>query len=429
MKERILGIFKQITRIPHCSGETEALREYLCNFIRKCDYEVKVDEAGNVAAYGNGSKVTLQSHYDMVCIGGAPQIETVIEDGWMRAAGSSLGADNGVGVAMTLALMERGAPIDALFTNDEEIGLIGASNLALAIRTPYLLNLDYEEAGEICIGCAGGEDIFALRRVQILSKKPEYLYRVQSTAPGGHSGVNIAEDIPNAITRVCGYLRRHRGWQIVRLEGGERINAIPRRAEALVGSDVPIEWGEADGIRVEKCDEAVDRVIVEGEKVVASLYGFAHGVRGWNRPLDVPQRSVNLAQVKLDETGCEIALSARAMSDEDLQKIVSQTIAGWEACGFSCRQEGKYPAWKPQITPFAKKVRAIYQEVMDKADFKAIHAGLECAIFAERYPNLAIASIGPTIRDPHSDRERLDLASLDVVAQVVERIVEDLSDL
>ena len=429
MRERILEIFLELTRIPHCSGKTERMRRYLVDFTQKCGYEVKTDDAGNVAAYGPKSKVTLQSHYDMVCIGSAPKIETVIEEGWFRAVNSSLGADNGVGIAITLALMERRTPIDALFTNDEEIGLIGASNLALAIRTPYLLNLDYEEAGEICIGCAGGEDIFARRDVQTLLKEPKYLYRVQSTAPGGHSGVNIAEDIPNAITRVCGYLHRHRGWEIVRLAGGERINAIPRHAEALVCSEVPIEWGEADGITVEECDETVDRVIAKGEKIVASLYGFGHGVRGWNRRLNVPQRSVNLAQVKLDETECEIALSARAMSDEDLQEIVSQTVAGWEACGFSCRKEGKYPAWKPQITPFAEKVRAIYQEVMPNADFKAIHAGLECAIFAERYPDLAIASIGPTIRDPHSDRERLDLASLDVVAQVVERIVEDLSDL
>lgn len=426
MRTRIIEIFHEITKIPHCSGETEVLREYLVNFARKCGYEVKTDNGGNVAAYAQKSNVTLQSHYDMVCIGSAPKIETVIEEGWLRAVDSSLGADNGVGIAMTLALMERNAPIDALFTNDEEIGLIGASNLALPIRTPYLLNLDYEEAGEICIGCTGGEDIFARRDVQTLLKKPEYLYRVQATAPGGHSGVNIAEDIPNAMTRMCGYLHRHCGWEIVRLAGGERINAIPRHAEALVCSEVPIEWNKANGITVDECDEAVDLVIAEGEKIVASLYGFAHGVRGWNRRLDVPQRSVNLAQVKLDETACDIALSARAMSDEDLREIVSQTIAGWEACGFSCRQEGKYPAWKPQITPFAEKVRAIYQEVMPNADFKAIHAGLECAIFAERYPDLAIASIGPTIRDPHSDRERLDLASLDIVAQVVERIVENL---
>ena len=425
---RTMEIFREICRYPHCSGETEALRDYLIGFAERVGYTVKVDAAGNMVAYTpRNAKMTLQSHYDMVCIGTAPHIETYQEDGWLRAKESSLGADNGIGVAMTLALMEADAAVDALFTNDEEIGLVGASRLALPIRTSTLLNLDYEEAEEICIGCAGGEDIYAEREMESLACQGGYAYRIRAEAPGGHSGVNIADGIPNAITRLCGHLCRHDGWEIATLRGGERINAIPRRAEAVVRSDGPMTWRNTDGVTVEPLSEPVGEVVADGVRVVRALYGFAHGVRAWNRDLDVPQSSINLAQVTLDTRRCDIALSARAMSDDDLADLVDRTAAGWEACGFTCRTEGKYPAWKPAVTPFAEKVRDIYRHRLPDADFTAIHAGLECAVFTKQYPDLAICSIGPTIHDPHSDRERLQIASLDGVVETVRRLVEEMS--
>lgn len=201
---KIEEIFEKITNLPHCSGDTSKLREYIKGVANECGYSVHVDRAGNVAAYGSNSDITLQSHYDMVCIGRAPEIEIVVEEGWMRAEESSLGADNGMGVAIMLWLMQQNAPADFLFTNDEEIGLVGAANLELKIRTPYLLNLDSEEVGKVYIGCAGGEDIY-------LKKGTEYFvpetagerYMIHANAPGGHSGVNIAENIPNAITEIC----------------------------------------------------------------------------------------------------------------------------------------------------------------------------------------------------------------------------------
>ncbi|WP_353662183.1 M28 family peptidase [Hydrogenimonas sp. SS33] len=429
MQRRVLEIFTEITRISRCSGETSEMQAYLLRFAEKCGYRAESDEAGNVMAYGKRAGVTLQSHYDMVCIGKAPEIETVVEDGWMRAEESSLGADNGMGVAMMLALMERNAAADFLFTNDEEIGLIGASKLALKIRTPYLLNLDSEELGKIYIGCAGGEDIYAgmpLERVPVSGGR---WWRLRASAPGGHSGVNIADGIPNAITELCAAIAAEPTVKIASIEGGERINAIPRHAEALVSlpeSATPLS-GNSRVVFQEAEPPEGGRVCKGGRRIVEGLFGFAHGVRAWNRELGLPESSINLAQVKMEEGRLTVACSGRAMSNEELARLSDQTVAGWEALGYRCEREGKYPAWKPQKGPFAKKVLILYRRYLPEASYAAIHAGLECAIFAEKFPRLQIASIGPTILDPHSDRERVDLASVETVMRVVEDLIADLS--
>ncbi|WP_456383304.1 M20/M25/M40 family metallo-hydrolase [Hydrogenimonas sp.] len=431
MEKGWMEIFLELTKIPHCSGETEALRNYLADFTRKHGYRVEIDGAGNVMAYGKKSALTLQSHYDMVCIGRAPRIETVIEKGWMRAVESSLGADNGMGVAMMLHLVRKGVNADFLFTNDEEIGLIGAGALELEIRTPCLLNLDSEELGKVYIGCAGGEDIHCraeIRRVETPEKGG--WYTLTAEAPGGHSGVNIAEAIPNAITELASVMVANSRMKIGTIEGGERINAIPRHAKASVWMPEGKEpLSRNPRVRIERCENPELPTVVEGRDVARALFGFAHGVRAWNRELDLPQSSVNLAEVSLKEKEVRIALSARSMANEDLERLVAQNVAGWEALGFECRTEGKYPAWEPEINAFGERVLEHYRKVDPEASYAAIHAGLECALFADRFPHLQIVSIGPTILDPHSDRERVDLESVEKVMNVVEAVIADLSSI
>ncbi|WP_300368224.1 M20/M25/M40 family metallo-hydrolase [Hydrogenimonas sp.] len=429
-KKGVIEIFETLIHIPHCSSKTSQMRRYLAEFAQSCGYRVEIDAVGNVMAYGEGSRVTLQSHYDMVCIGKAPDIEPVAEGGWMYARESSLGADNGMGMAMMLQMMQRGAPIDALFTNDEEIGLIGAGALELPIRTPNLLNLDSEELGKVYIGCAGGEDIHAKRAVK--SKKIEengVWYRLHATAPGGHSGVNIADGIPNAISELCRYIYDHAGMEVAWMEGGERINAIPRSAKALVWVPAGMSPMGRNGIAVESASGNGEMLVAEGRELVKALFGFAHGVREWNRDLNLPQDSINLAIVKMDGNECNISLSARSMDNDDLARLVKQSVAGWEAYGFVCRTEGKYPAWKPEVNPFSETVLKEYRNVVPEVSYAAIHAGLECALFADRFPDLHIASIGPTILDPHSDRERVDLDSVEKIMKVVDAVIADLSSI
>ncbi len=430
MEKPWMEIFLELTKIPHCSGETGALRRYLIDFAKRCGYRVESDEAGNVMAYGKNSRVTLQSHYDMVCIGRAPQIEVVTESGWMRAVESSLGADNGMGVAMMLHLMQKGANADFLFTNDEEIGLIGAGALELKIRTPFLLNLDSEELGKVYIGCAGGEDVHCKKRIGFRPVSGGAWYTLTAEAPGGHSGVNIADPIPNAITELASVVTKNPAMKIATIKGGERINAIPRHAEALVWMPDGVEpLGTNPSVTIQKSAAPRETEVLDEERLAEALFGFAHGVRAWNRELDLPQSSINLAEVSLKEKEVRISLSARSMANEDLGRLVDQTVAGWEALGFECEREGKYPAWKPEINSFSEMVLKHYKEVCPGASYAAIHAGLECALFADRFRDLKIASIGPTILDPHSDRERVDLESVEKVMNVVEAVIADLSSI
>jgi len=200
----VIEIFKEICKIPHCSGNTEELKDFIVSFSKNFDYSVETDDAGNIMVRSKKSKITLQAHYDMVCIGQAPKIEPIEKDGWMSAKKSSLGADNGMGVAIMLYLIQAKKEADFLFTNDEEIGLIGAAALNLDINTSYLLNLDSEELGKVYIGCAGGEDIFVKKSVEWESSpKSGNWFLFEYSGLGGHSGVNIADNIPNAITELC----------------------------------------------------------------------------------------------------------------------------------------------------------------------------------------------------------------------------------
>ena len=429
MIEKIEKIFIEITKIPHCSEKTSQLKEYIKKFAKKYGYLVREDSIGNVISYGSNSKITLQSHYDMVCIGRAPKIETMVKNGWMYAKESSLGADNGMGVAMMLYLIQNRIPADFLFTNDEEIGLVGAKNLQLEIKTPYLLNLDSEEAGKVYIGCAGGEDIHLQKRADSFYPVAEgTYYKVFADTPGGHSGVNIADNIPNAITELCSLIVKNRTMEVARIEGGERINAIPSHAEATVWmpkGEEPIGMGEY--LHIKRVDRVQGPLFKEGREFAKAVFGFAHGVRAWNTKLGLPQSSINLAKFSLSDNVARLDLSARAMSDKDLCRLVEQSIAGWEALGFSGETEGKYPAWKPETTFFSEKIIELYKKRYPDASYSAIHAGLECALFAKRFPSLQIVSIGPTILDPHSTRERVDLHSVEDVMFVVKRIVSDLS--
>lgn len=431
----VLDFFREIAAIPHCSHAADGLRDWLIATSEALGYEAKTDAAGNVMAYSRQSespKITLQSHYDMVCIGAAPDLQLEEKDGWLSARNSSLGADNGMGIAISLYLMQQGANIDALFTANEEVGLLGANDLQLPIRTPYMLNLDSEDEGEICIGCAGGVDIFARRQYPREALPADWsLYKLVADCPGGHSGVNIDDGIPSAIVEMAKVLAANPAARLVSLKGGERINAIPRHVEAVIAMptgrqlQVDSEW-----VAVQPVSDEGNRIqaIADDRRLIDLIHGFAHGVRGWNKTLNLPQDSINLADVDTaaGENGDEvhISLSARSMSNRGLHDLKEQTLSYFRAHGFELHTDGKYPAWKPDINEFSHIVRDVYRQHVPEADFAGIHAGLECAVFADKFPQLKITSIGPTIVEPHSDRERVDLASVEKISQVVVGIVE-----
>jgi len=423
----VIEIFKEICKIPHCSGKTEELKDFILSFSKNFGYSVEVDGSGNIMVKSKKSKITLQAHYDMVCIGKAPKIEPIEKDGWMFAKNSSLGADNGIGVAIMLFLIQEKVDANFLFTNDEEIGLIGAKALSLEIKTPYLLNLDSEELGKVYIGCAGGEDIFVKKDVKYKNApKSGNWFLLKYNGRGGHSGVNIADNIPNAITELCRVIHKNLKMEIANIKGGERINSIPKYAESIVWlpNETTIEH-KNNHLFVAPISNPPAKILEDGRKLVAQILSFAHGLREWNSSFNLPHTSINLAKVSI-ENEIFISLSGRSMSNEALASLIEQTIAMWELFGYSCNCDGKYPAWKPTINEFSKRVLKIYKKRVLNASYAAIHAGLETAIFVQKYPFLEIASIGPTILEPHSVNERVDIDSIFTVLDIVKELIISL---
>ncbi len=419
----IIDHFITITQIPHCSQEASRLRDYLKTFAEGYGYDVAVDAADNILVSRGKPRICLQAHYDMVCMGSAPDIRTYEEDGRLRASDSSLGADNGIAIAMMMELMTRGTDdIEFLLTSDEEIGLIGAGALSFDIRSPRMLNIDSEDEAEVYIGCAGGVDAVALKRYPLFSS-PGQSYRLTvSGLPGGHSGVDIDKGIPNAIKVLASHLAG-KNVDIVSLRGGERRNSIPAAVEAVVKSEEPLA---SNGMmQVEAIED--DRMAIYGsDEIISVLHGFVHGVHEMDHEFRIPGRSANLAIVTIENGGCRIETSLRAMDPQGLERISRDTAEHFSSYGFDVMLQDKYPSWKPQVNSFTGLVSEAVSEVFGTSKLVAIHAGLECGVIYEKYPHLQIASIGPTIRFPHSIREEVELESVERTFKVVEDILERL---
>jgi len=200
---QIIEHFKTLTQIPHCSKEADKLLDFLVSFAKERNYSVEVDDIKNIFISKGSSRLCLQAHYDMVCMGKAPQIETYEEDGWMKAKDSSLGADNGMAIAMMMQLMDEGKELEFLLTSDEEIGLIGANEVAFDLKSKYMLNLDSEDEAEVYIGCAGGADITASKQDVYSEGKGDCYEVAVKGLDGGHSVVDIDKGIPSAIKVLC----------------------------------------------------------------------------------------------------------------------------------------------------------------------------------------------------------------------------------
>lgn len=422
---KIIEYFKTIAAIPHCSGEAKALLDFLIDFAKERGYSVEVDETENILISKGIPTLCLQAHYDMVCMGKAPEIETYIEEGCMRAKESSLGADNGIAIAMMMQLMDSGVALEFLLTSDEEIGLIGANRVSFDLQSQFMLNLDSEDEAEVYIGCAGGADIIAVKQDSYVEGHGECYEVAVKGLVGGHSGVDIDKDIPSAIKVLAGYLDREKVTQLASIYAGERRNSIPANAVAIVRSQKVLQ-GNAE-VTVRSLYEKPE-VLKEGDKMIALMHHFKHGVDVMNERLAIPHTSINLALVTADEKGgVKIETSARGMDAQSLEKVTQETIEIFERYGCSVEVEDKYPAWKPDISEFTHLVNDAMHSVFGKSKFMAIHAGLECGVIAQKYPTMKFASIGPTIRYPHSTREEVDIVSVEKTYEVLRRIVHQYS--
>jgi len=399
----IINYFKQITEIPRCSGNTDKMRDFLISFCKEKGYKVKTDKYGNILATSNNPKICFQSHYDMVCIGNYKNIKIVENKEFLSAENSTLGADNGIGIAIMMDLIDKHKDLEFLFTNDEEIGLIGASNLEINPKAKKLINLDSEDEN-IYIGCAGGFDI----EIEIPTKKKPYFGEVFSikidTNAGGHSGVDIDKNHPNAIKEVIKKIKEN--YTLLSIKGGERRNSIPRECEALVISESKLKYPKL----ITK-----GKMIINSKKLIKLLKALPHGILGYDKEFQVVNKSVNLAMV----TNEKIILSARANSNQLLKELKDELKNFLELVEVKYKIEDEYPAWKPVKSELASS----FQQLSNKK-LKVIHAGLEPAILGDKFEEMI--SIGPNIYEPHSLRERVEIASIHKIYQEIEKFLKTL---
>ena len=422
--QQVLENFKKICKIDHCSANADGLLEYIVEVANKSGFNAEVDEAKNIVCYKDRRELALQCHYDMVCIGEAPNLTLVQDGNILSAKNSSLGADNGIGVSMMLALMQNGRELEYVFSADEEIGLIGAKALEIEIHAQKMINIDSETEGDVYIGCAGGVDILSSIDLELIDLKPKEMNFFELEVkglPGGHSGIDIDKDTPNSIKLLAKWLYLNRA-KIVSIEGGERRNSIPRAAKATVALEKDYEIQDVEGVNYFKTD-SYDRYIKQSLEIINMLHNFDHGAREFDEKMGVVKTSINLAQIFTNKKSVDVTFTARSMDNKDLHSLAKQTTSFLAENSFSSKEEGFYSAWKPEISEFTEDILKIMKQRFKSAELKALHAGLEPAVFKEKYPKMQVASIGPNIFYPHSDREYVELDSVERVYGALKDIV------
>ena len=470
--ESVLSFFKEITRIPRESGHEEHIIAYLQKFAAERNLECRTDKAGNVlivkeAAPGheNVPAIVLQSHSDMVCEKNEgvehdfakDPIRYVIEDGWMIAPDTTLGADCGIGIAAQLALLDSDLPcgkLECLFTVAEETGLDGAMALEPGFFTGnVLLNLDSEDEGEIFVGCAGGIDTTAEFHytTEPLQEDFELQEVYVKDAMGGHSGDDINKGRANAVQLLVRFLYGilDLDWQLISINGGNKRNAIAREAKAVIAAepdtldiinerleayeaDIKEEYGaiekdlkagyaEYAGPEAEAIDE------MTAWNLVAALCASPHGVLAMSQEIEnFVETSTNLASVKMTEPGViRIGSSQRSCVTAARRAAAAKMEACFVLAGAIVKHEGEYPGWAPAAeSPVRDACVASYRKLFGTdPKVKAIHAGLECGLFTEKFPGIDMVSFGPTLRGVHAPGERLELASLDKFVALLTDVV------
>lgn len=461
--KEVFYYFNEVCQVPRPSKHEEQIIAYLKEFGAKHNLETSIDEVGNVLikkpatpGYESKETVVLQSHVDMVCEKNAETqhdftkdpIEPVIDGDWLKANGTTLGADNGIGIAAELALLasdtiEHG-PIECLFTIDEETGLTGA----FALKSGFfdgniLLNLDSEDEGELFIGCAGGIDTVATFTYTPHEVPVGYFYFKVTVKGlnGGHSGDDINKNLANAnkiLVRYLNIVRSKHDVKVCEINGGNLRNAIAREAYAVVA--VPIEYKHDVRIDLNVFAAEVEaeyhvtepRMVLELEshdamptciddhtanQLLLSLHAVHHGVFMMSQDIEgLVETSSNLASVKMKEDNTiQVETSQRSSILSSRDNMAETIRATFKLAGAEISHGDGYPGWKPNPeSPILAIAVESYERLFgSKPAVKAIHAGLECGLFLEKYPHLDMVSFGPTLRGVHSPDERMEIVTVE----------------
>ena len=459
--------FNEICNIPRPSGKEEKIREYLLDFAAAEGFASKVDKAGNVLITRAGSAeiIAMQAHMDMVCEKNnnvvhdfdSEGIKTYIKDGWMHAEGTTLGADNGIGMAMIMAALKEYSgekTLEGIFTVEEETGLSGAERMEKDFFTAKtVINLDSEEEDELIIGCAGGCTTKAHFKKQEEDTAQVGQFYIQIEVKGllgGHSGGDIHLPRANANKLIGDFLRlthEKYGIQICEINGGNLHNAIPREAKAVFvlpyahREHVRIDWNiyvaDMEDIYLEfepkmrfdlgstkPREKAFTKQLTEN--IINSLSRAEHGIIEWeNKELNSVKTSTNLASIKTLEEEVLITTSQRSFSEADLASLGFKTYETFTECGAIAEVSDAYPAWQPKYdSKILDITRDAYVALMGKQPIvKCMHAGLECGLFYKKNPSLDIISFGPTLRGVHSPDEMLNIASTEKIFELLMKVL------
>ena len=475
--QSVFRFFDEINQIPRPSKHEEKMIEYLKKFGEDRGLETVIDNAGNVLIRKPATKdmessatITLQSHMDMVCDKVAGHkidflndpIETYIDGEWLRAKGTTLGADDGIGCAIELAILDADdiehGPIECLFTVDEETGLTGANNLSKdMLKSKMLLNLDSEDEGLFYVSCAGGKTTsatFIYNKVEA-PKGMFFLSASIKGLTGGHSGDDINKKRANAIKILARFLyleQQKHDICLAQFNSGKLHNAIPREGEIVFA----VPFADKEQTRADWnifCSEVEEEFMVTeknmyfhmesadaepvipqetGKRIINALQAVHHGVFSVVQDLslgNLTETSSNLAVVKTEDDRITINTSQRSNVMSNLENMVNTVTAVFELAGAdSIIHNDGYPAWKMNPDSKLREVtKRCYEQLFDaEPTIIGIHAGLECGLFSERYPQLDMLSIGPTMRGVHSPDEKLHIPSVEKVYKLVKEILKNI---
>ncbi|MCG8452510.1 MAG: aminoacyl-histidine dipeptidase [Spirochaetales bacterium] len=462
--QRVLDIFNEMNRVPRQSGHLEKIHPWLMEWGQNHGFEVLTDDSLNVIIRVPGSAgkedappVVLQGHMDMVCekergVEHDFQNDPVIskqEGDWLKAEGTSLGADNGIAIAMAFDVATNPdiphPPLEILITSDEETGLVGAQGLAPGVlQGQTLLNLDSEDDGVFTVGCAGGVDTymrFPLERSPLSPQQKVYQLEVGGLE-GGHSGVEIHLGKANALVLLFRaldeLLRPFPHLRMTAFHGGTAHNAIPRDASALIAvseSDVDalknfvaqlenVFATENSAIEKRLFMTLTERSVSNrdfyttesAQKLLDIVRQVPHGVRGMSSVFEgMVETSMNLAVIRDEENQLLVNTSQRSARVSRLEELTDGLASLTRLGGGSFEKANQYPPWEPSASsPILEKSQALWKKLYNQEPVvEVIHAGLECGIIGTKYPGMDMISMGPTIVQPHSPDERMSLSSLE----------------
>jgi dipeptidase D len=469
--------FYEITRVPRPSRKEGKILEHMRNVFKELNISFKEDKVGNIVAsvpatkgYENSPKVVLQGHVDMVCEKNKETkhdfendpITMVRDNGWIKAKGTTLGSDNGIGVAAALSVITDKdvvhGPMEILLTIDEETGLTGATKVEPGfISGKILLNMDSEEDGAFYIGCAGGVDTLGTFNIEFEGLSPGMTaYELMVTGlRGGHSGLDINQGRANGIKLLARTLNQTSSfdYRVAKLTGGRLRNAIPREAEAILfvkDSDVNEikkileefektlinEFKTSDkGIKLNfsKSDENFSKVFKKNfsEKIINTLLAIPHGIIMISQDIpDLVETSTNLATINIEDDKLTVGTSQRS-SIESAKKYIAQSVrAILSLAGADIEMTDGYPGWKPNMDSKLLKIsKDVFKSLFNKdPEIKAIHAGLECGILDGKNPGLDMISFGPTIQGAHSPDERVNIETVERFYSLLKGILKELAE-